>query len=102
MKERDPDPEPAIVTLPSTLVYRTTSFGFRPKEKKPDITPGPEHANAIPIGSEAPKYSFRIKREEVPNKNPGIDENVIGKTYPQGVKEHVYVEIAMLMLVMQI
>lgn len=81
VKERDPDPEPAIVTLPSTLVYRTTSFGFRPKEKKPDITPGPERAVAVPIGSEAPKYSFRIKQDDPPNRNPGPGDYDISREF---------------------
>ncbi|OHS99821.1 hypothetical protein TRFO_33649 [Tritrichomonas foetus] len=81
-KEKPPDPEPAIIKMPSTLVYRTTTFGYRPREKEIEVTPGPENAVAIKFGTEGKKYSFRIKHFEPPNENPSPADYTISREFP--------------------
>lgn len=79
-KERKPDPEPAIILMPSTLQYNVTTFGCRPHDRKIDITPAPNGV-AKPIGEDGPKYSLRFKYPEPPNTNPGPADYTISREF---------------------
>ena len=63
----------------------------------------PGHLTENSMGNDRKALNI-VSTKETPlaKHSAGIDQNVIGKTYPQGVREHVSVEIAMLTLVMQI
>ena len=80
-RDRLPDPEPAIISLPSTLVFRTTTFGYRPKEKAIDPTPGP-NLTPPPIGRDAPKFTLKFKHPDPPNTNPGPADYTISREFP--------------------
>ena len=80
-KEKDAEIEPSMIKMPSTLVIRDTTFGYRPKERPIEITPGPD-AVAPRFGSEGKKYSFRFKYEDPPNTNPGPAEYTISREFP--------------------
>jgi hypothetical protein len=78
-----PDPEavPQILFLPSTLVYRATTFGYRGKGHIEDPVPAVE-TTKIPMGEGAPKYSLRSRYPEPPNTNPGPADYTISRDFP--------------------
>jgi len=78
IREKEPDPEPPLRRLPSTLSKKSTTFGCRPRPREIEVTPGP-YILSEPIGVDAPQYSFRFKSTEQDNENPGPGEYKVSR-----------------------
>ena len=78
MKQKEPDPEPPIRSMSSTLNKKGSSFGYSAYVPKPYVTPAPNYTPPK-FGSDGRKTSFRFRREEKPNENPGPADYTINR-----------------------
>lgn len=78
IKQRDPDPEPPIRSMTSTLSKKGSSFGYSAYTPKEFQTPGPTYSPPK-FGTDGKKVAFRFKQREKPDENPGPGNYTISR-----------------------
>ena len=68
IKQRDPDPEPPIRSMTSTLSKKGSSFGYSAYTPKEFQTPGPTYSPPK-FGTDGKRVAFRFKQREKPDEN---------------------------------